>query len=56
MAQTDFLQGEITERFLPATGVDALSGADEQVAFSSLVCGILVGLYTAGVVFVFFTK
>jgi hypothetical protein len=34
MAQTEFLQGEITERFLPATGVEALSDESGQVAFS----------------------
>jgi hypothetical protein len=35
MAQTEFLQGEITERFLPATGVEELSGESGQAAFLS---------------------
>jgi hypothetical protein len=53
MAHTEFLQGEITERFLPATGAEDLSGEDGQVAY---VTWLIVGLFTAGVVFVFFTE
>ena len=46
MAQAEFLQGEITERFLPTTGVDQLSSEDGQVAFSTLGCAATFLLYT----------
>jgi hypothetical protein len=42
MAQTEFLQGEITERFLPATGVEELSGEDGQVAFTTIFCVTII--------------
>jgi hypothetical protein len=47
MAHTEFLQGEITERFLPATGVEELSGESGQVAFSTWVTIVTIVLLVA---------